>query len=390
MATQLMGLPHELFDHIISYLDVEPPSLRALHKEPSITLTDSDAHPLKNLSLASRSLRHLTFFRLFKFSRIRLIRLCTQDIVELSSGSEDVNDFLDFIRLNALRSHVKGLVLYTEVNLGIEMSATGPRQTTDCFGNTGFFGFAHVWRTILTALNPGYITMTAPPSTLALLSSCVYPHQDEWAFDMPFQMLHFQQPDNTSIAVSLGEPRVADIFYLRRWSHCTLNEGSSLKAYSTYEYFLKATPSIAYLHSPQGPMTWFTSFDYIAIFPFYNHTDDILRLLLAMPNLRKMRMQLTPEPSSKILEDEKRMQNLSDMWMELDTGYTLIIYAMTVMGKKLNLKEFESLDYAMEGLRPTLDAKFGDKLQGWRRCGWGRWTRDTSLDPTLEPVLGMG
>ena len=109
-----------------------------------------------------------------------------------------------------------------------------------------------------------------------------------------------------------------------------------------------------------------------------------------MPNLRKMRMQLTPEPSSKILEDEKRMQNLSDMWMELDTGYTLIIYAMTVMGKKLNLKEFESLDYAMEGLRPTLDAKFGDKLQGWRRCGWGRWTRDTSLDPTLEPVLGMG
>ena len=389
MATELLDCPQELLDQIISYIDVEPPSLRALHEEPSITLTDSDAQPLKALSLTSRSLRRMTIFRLFKFSRIRLIRLSMHDIVELSSGSEDINDFLDFVRLNALRSYIKGLVLYTEVDLGTELSSTGPRQSSDAFGNLGFGEFAHLWRNLLTALNPVFITMLAPPSTLALLSSSVCYQQDAWAFDMPFHILHFKQSYATPKAGPLRPFQAADLFHLRDWSHCTLNEGSSLKAYSTYEYFLKSSPSIAPLRFA-NVMTWFTSFDYIAIFPLQNHTYQIAILFREMPKLEKLRVQLAPKPSSKILEDETRMGKAlpADLWVELNKGYSLILYTIR---KKSSLKRIESLDYTMEGLRPTLDATFEErmqdrKMQGWRRCGGGCWRKDSSPDPAPSPV----
>lgn len=380
-----MELPQELFDHIISYLDVEPPSLQALRKEPSITLTESDGQPLKNLSLTSRSLRRLTNMTLFKFSRIRLNRLSIQDIVKLPSGSEDINDFLNFVRLNALCSYVKGFVLYTEVDLGPELSSTGPRLLSDASGGLGFFECAHVWRNLLITLHPSFITMIAPPSTLALLASCVCPDRDAWAFDMPLHILHFKQSNSTPSANSTGPPRKADLFHIRDWSHCTLNEGSSLRVYSTYEYFLKVTPSIVPMGSP-NPIISIRSFDYIAIFPLHSHTSKISRLLLIMPNLERMRVQLAPEPSSKILEDQTRMQKglPADMWMELVSGYSLMLRTIREMGR---LKHFQSLDYAIEGLRPSLDGVFEHAMRGWRRCGGGCWTRYLSLDPTPESVM---
>ena len=387
MALKLLDLPRELLDHILSYLDVEPPSLQALHQEPSITLTESKVQPLKNLSLISHSLRRLIIPCLFKFSRIRLNRLSIQAIAELSSGSEDINEFLDFVRLKALRSHIEGLVLCTKVDLDTELSSTGPRQISDSFGNRGFCEFAHLWRNLLTVLNPLFITMVAPPSTLALLASCISKQQDAWTFDMPFHILHLKQSYTTPTVGSFKPVRVADLFHLRDWSHCTLNEGSSLKAYSTYEYFLKTTPSIAILR-PFKFLAWFTSFDYIAIFPLTSHTYEISGLFMAMPNLESMRVQLAPEPSSKILEDETRMRKNvpADMWMELDNGYALILHHISALGR---LKHFESLDYAMEGLRPNLDAKFEDMMQGWRRCGEGRWIRESSLDSTKGPFTEL-
>lgn len=387
MTRSIMELPQELLDRIIYYLDVEPPSLQALHREPSITLTESDAQPLKNLSLTSRLLRRLTIMTLFKFSRIRLNRLCIVGIVELSSGSEDINEYLNFVRLNALRLYVKGIVLYTEVDLGLEQSSTGPRLSSDAFGGLGFSEFAHLWRNLLTALNPDFITMIAPPSTLALLASCVCQDRDAWAFDMPLHILHLKKPYSIPSAASFGPPRVADLFHFQEWSHCTLNEGSSLKSYSTYEYFLKITPSIVPVGSPNAIMS-ITSFDYIAIFPLQNQTLEIPRLFLMMPNLERIRVQLAPEPSSKILEDQTRMQKglPADMWMELVSGYRLILHAIREMG---GLKHFQSLDYAIKGLRPSLDGLFEQIMRGWSSCGGGCWTRDLSLDPTLEPVTDV-
>lgn len=383
-----MDLPPELLDRIMYYLDVEPPSLQALHREPSITLTESDARPFKNLSLTSRALRRLTVLRLFKFSRIRLKHLFLPNMFELSSGSEDINEFLDFVRLNALRFHIKGLVLYTEVSLSAQLSCTGPRRRSDAFGNWGSYELAHLWRNLLTALDPAFVTIVAPPSTLALLASCICVDRDAWAFDMPFHILHLQQSCTTPTAGPSEPPRVADLFYLREWSHCTLNEGSSLRAYSTYEYFQKITPSIAPLES-LNVVSCITSFDYIAIFPLHNHTHEISRLFLTMPNLERLRIQLVPEPSSKILEDEIRMgKNLpADMWMELDAGYTLFLHNTREMGM---LKHFESLDYAIEGLRPTIDGIFEDmvvEMRGWRRSGGGCWRRDSLPDPTPEPFV---
>ncbi|SLM39686.1 F-box domain [Lasallia pustulata] len=385
MALKLLDIPPEVLDHILSYLDIEPPSLQALHQEPSITLTESNVQPLKKLSLISHSLRRLIIPRLFKFSRIWLDWLCIEDLVELSSGSEDIDDFLNFVRLNDVRSHVEGLVLYTEVDLDPELDSTGLRHIRDSFGNSGFCGFAHLWRNLLTVLNPLFITMVAPPSTLTLLASCISKQQDAWAFDMPFHILHLKHSYTAPIVGSLKPVRVADLFYLRDWSHCTLNEGSSLKAYSTDEYSLKIAPSIATLR-PFKFMTWFTSLDYIAIFPLTSHTYEISGLVKAMPNLESLRVRLAPEPSSK--EDKERMRKNvpADMWMELDNGYSLILHSISALDR---LKHFESLDYAAAGLQAGIDAALERKMRGWRRCGEGCWIRDSSLDSTKGPVTEL-
>ncbi|KAI4121953.1 MAG: hypothetical protein LQ347_006682 [Umbilicaria vellea] len=385
MTRSTIKLPQELLDHIISYLDVEPPSLQTLRREPSITLTESDAQPLKNLSRTSRSLRRLTIVTLFKFARIRLNRLSIEGIVEQPSGSEEINDFGDFVRINALRSHIKGLVLYTEVDLGPELTSTGPRLSSDVSAGLASFELAHVWGNLLTTLHPNFITMAAPPSTLALLASCVSKDRDAWAFDMPLHILHFKMSYSAPSATSLGPPGEADLFHIRDWSHCTLNEGSSLRLYSTYEYFLKTTPSIVPLSSSNAIVS-IRSVDYIAIFPLHDHTSDISRLLLIMPNLERLRVQLAPESSSKILEDQTRMQKglPADMWMELVSGYSVMLQTIREMAR---LKHFQSLDYAIEGLRASLDGVFEHTMRGWHRCGGGCWTRDLLLDLTPESAM---
>ena len=47
-----------------------------------------------------------------------------------------------------------------------------------------------------------------------------------------------------------------------------------------------------------------TSFSFIAIFPFYNHTDEILKSVRKMKKLQKLFVKLCPEPDSTVLNDE--------------------------------------------------------------------------------------
>jgi len=156
---------------------------------------------------------------------------------------------------------------------------------------------------------------------------------DSWAFDIPYQLLELRQsPEAARQHVSYN--KLPSVLTARPWHSLRVNEGSNLSAYSSYEYFLKKPPSImanmgsqfAPLHVPNPPnpalqiLEGLTEFSFIAIFPFYNHVDDILKCVRRMKSLETLFMKLCPEPESTILEDEMKAANyhldLNDPWAE--------------------------------------------------------------------------
>lgn len=108
--------------------------------------------------------------------------------------------------------------------------------------------------------------------------------------------------------ISLTE--LPSIFAARQWRALSVNESSSLKAYTTYEYFLRRTPSLlATLHTRKlttadSMFAELEEFNFVAIFPFYNHIDEILKSVRKMKKLRVLRTKLCPEPDSTVLNDE--------------------------------------------------------------------------------------
>ena len=159
---------------------------------------------------------------------------------------------------------------------------------------------------------------------------------------------------------------------MRRWTHVTLNEGSFLKAYGTYEYFERGPPSLVYsikhafaptrahkfanfgMRRAYFPRSM-QSFTYIAIFPFANHAD----FALLLPHLTEVDLQFAPEPSSTILDDKSRIgkAELSDCWQEMFSAYNdlatrMRTFAMTEE-KFPHLKKFTCRDYQIPSKRTT-------------------------------------
>ncbi len=128
------------------------------------------------------------------------------------------------------------------------------------------------------------------------------------------------------------------------WTHISLNEGSFLKAYGTYEFFERGPPSLVYsigqtltsrkqrrlCPETNAPTERFPaslrSFTYTGIFPFSNHAD--FRHIL--PYLEELDVQFAPDPQSGILDDKERTgkAELQDCWQELLSAYHDI--AMTI------------------------------------------------------------
>lgn len=177
---------------------------------------------------------------------------------------------------------------------------------------------------------------------------------------MDFHVLSLKQTKDTSTSRNLLDrpiysslrpipatyPSIApsSILSLRPWTHLSLNEGSFLKAYGTYEFFERGPPSLVYSIKdsiirdvslrrptsstttqtpPTHPLSSLTILDYTAIFPFANHAD----FTPILPKISQITLQLAPDPQSNILNDRSRLgkADLSDCWTELLTTYHQLI-----------------------------------------------------------------
>lgn len=105
-------------------------------------------------------------------------------------------------------------------------------------------------------------------------------------------------------------------------------------------------------------------FTYTAIFPFYNHVDEVLKTVRKMTNLKQLHFRLCPDPKSTVIDDEladsKGHINISDAWMEFNTAYTLVAHTARLLSVDYSLEEFQADDVEMEGIRDGLI----DKLNG--------------------------
>ena len=194
----------------------------------------------------------------------------------------------------------------------------------------------------------------------------------------------------------------SSVLYLRPWNHISLNEGSFLKAYGTYEYFERGPPSLVcsikqcftpmgrLISRPNHPsgvrlLTALRSFTYTGIFPFANHAEFIEML----PHLEELDVQYAPDPQSGILDDKARTgkAELQDCWQELISAYHDLAMAISTfrMSERSfpKLKRFVCRDARIPALQDELDEVFTPLcLPVWAEIEPGVFTR-LAMSPRL-------
>ncbi|CZT24414.1 uncharacterized protein RCC_10140 [Ramularia collo-cygni] len=322
-------LPEELLLSIFALLDNKPPSITKSRQEPSLELTWSNIHVLKDISSVSRSWRRITLPLLFRFTR---------SLDDPTKGIKDEKNFLNFVRKNAL--NVQSVVL--SIRKLEEQDRPPPSQ------DNVNLDVARFWQTLLRVTNASRIVILAPPAELARLTECTIDLSTEWAFEeMDYHLLELRceipssarSTEQTFDAAvrsqsmppdrSLNRIAANSILMLKPWSHLALNEGSFLRAYSTYEYFERGPPSLVlsimncFAARERHAVSWSSlrSFSYTAILPFADHLD--FRAIL--PHLDELDIQLAPDATSNILNDKSRIgrAQMEDCWQELRAAYRL-------------------------------------------------------------------
>ena len=224
--------------------------------------------------------------------------------------------------------------------------------------------------TLANAAIPKYLTILFPSQLFPFLSSSgqhemISPH-DSWAFDMPLHVL------NLSCQGPYPRPD-ADSLWDVPWSIITLNEGSSLKAYSTYDFHSKQSPSIfldqRFCENVIRNMWSVTvrEFEYVAVFPLAIHLQRVLTQLRFLTNLRTLSTRLAPHENSSILLNIAKVKKAQfrDLWSIFDENYESIIGYVLFMKQNHHLRTFKALDcvhsHICESLYPTMK----QRLQDW-------------------------
>lgn len=370
------SLPDELIQHVLGFLAAEePPSKRFLHEEPSLSSLHSTHHPLKELVQTCRLLHRLSWLYLFS---------C------LKSDIKDTNELVTFTNKYRLRGSVQSLVLYsTEVrdeDRGHSLPLSEAQPASTSFGAAS----TSIWsRVVVTmdAIDPLAVSFMLPPAEFESILPYQLDLENAWAFNIPYQILRLeQQPDMVRENLEAKALPSYKIFSLRPWSHMTFNEGSSVQAYSTYEYFHKHAPSLLYPKNALDPIypydvfSRLSSLDYIAVFPI-GSTYRSFVLPMNMRNLHSLRIRFSPTPANNVLDNSQLLGKCqrSDLWSELLQNYCYFTNISLLWNRLEGLKEFTIMDYPNHKIHEMLHnfiSVISNEVDGWHSEGEGHWIRD--------------
>jgi hypothetical protein len=413
--TTIEDLPNELLANIIAHLDTPAPSTShsALHDEPTLEITHSKNTYLKSFSRVSKLWRQTAIPLLFKHPRYILKYTQEEDKPILN---DLIGPFLKFAQEHQLAKIITTFTLVVR-----------EKKISNCPDNRKRTGeFDSFWRALFRVIDPTTVLIAAPAEALGALTSTRIHTSDDWTFNCPCHYLRLQRkarptdtltvkpepreedsfintlprglfPENLSEvghvhssspaspstevftfqsqfeerAEMLEEIRYAieaEIFDLKPWTSLLLNEGSSLRAYSTWQWWERRPPSVGemplllnscilnvfqILHNLVGDeeitaliRPGIKDFEYICIFPMASHFS---RLSSALPRLDRLYIQLVPR--NGILENKRQMKGIEpeDLWMERNNCYALLmreLFSQPPEGNYRHLKIFESGDAA--------------------------------------------
>lgn len=260
LACPTMGtIPSELLSHIFTFLDAPRTSTSHLLDEPSFNLTHAAVLDLKSVSLVSRRWRRAILPALFKHARI----IVSKSDMPTTDFQQMIRPFLEFVAGHSLSKAICSFTLLME-------HKNIPYKLND-MAQSGAIG--EFWNTLFAAIDITDLLIVAPVEVLAILTSCHITIVDSWALDCPCHYLRLQRPSlsgpaatennglpkqndgedsnngqgesttDTSYNVLAASP--SSLFAVRPWTSLLLNEGSFIKAYATYEFYLRALPSVS-------------------------------------------------------------------------------------------------------------------------------------------------
>lgn len=300
------------------------------------------------------------------------------------------SSFADFGRIVVkyqLKQHIKSVVLHTDIEYGLRHVSTADAPLARAV--------AEIWAQVFSCLEPTRVVVAAPPATLAGLLDTQMLSSDTWAFDMKLHYIELVQTSPLGLDHIKSSPNCrpwnSALVHRRPWTHISYNEGSSITAYSTYEYHLKQSPKMLYLilmrlAKEVDTCCNITSFSFTGIFPFATNVTSIIRALHRIPTLRNIIFQLAPGPENNLLGQPDRMGRAQsgDFWLEWTESYKVIASYLGVFDFE-DGAEFTSKDCTSETL--TRDVEEIVELLKHRGAGWrgkegevGSWVRDHALD----------
>lgn len=339
----LLDLPVELLDIIVSLLAEEkPPSAKLLYEDPPNAIVRSGHHPIKGLSQTCRATRGLCFPSLFSALKVDI---------------DSADEFLQFSDTHSIFRQANSLVLYLDSNLQ-------PSRL-----NNGIIWLSLV--RVIDSVKPSVVTVLLTPPLLQSLLPYDLNLTDQWAFGVDHQVLQLSMPPELAASSQTSQKSLEsqNVFQIRDWTHCLFNQGSSIPAYSTYEYWAKETPSVfnPRLHPDferrmtESGFANLTSFDYIAPFALDDMMEKFCKCMGHMKKLKCLRLQLAPTPSNNVLDNPTAMgkSHPGDLWQEFEECYDTFgeyIWERIRIGQ-MSLEEFTCLDYVNPSLRQLLDAR---------------------------------
>lgn len=260
-------LPNELLLNILGHLDTPKPSSAEslLYDEPTFDITNSESANLKTASYISKRWRAATIPLLFKYTRFTIP---TAKVNEENNFRADVQQFFDFVIRKDLRKIVASFTLICYEHNFDEDYKRDPNNILSIF-----------WKALYEVIDPVDLMIVAPAEALSFFTACEVNDEESWNFDCPCQYLRLQRSPDARIlkeekvenpvsqdsepilsSSSQGLPSVFangeaekanealshnhTVLFDRPWSKLLLNEGSFIKAYSTYEFWERQPPSV--------------------------------------------------------------------------------------------------------------------------------------------------
>ncbi|KAF4339766.1 hypothetical protein FBEOM_6304 [Fusarium beomiforme] len=260
-----------------------------------------------------------------------------------------------------------------------------------------------LWHTIFDVIDPMRVTLISSVDILATLLSRTVDLSSDWAFNSTYYVLSLSRPSASiekskrpeSLPSQLPEPRPripCDLFHIRDWTSLLINEGSFAPVYSTYEFFHYSAatllPAIFDSSDPSFDALYANlhSLSYIATFPLSHHISD--HLIPHCPPVEHLYVQFMPKNRDFWESSSLSRVNLSDLWLECDTSYALLVRQMLEPIPQpgwQKLKVFETGDTPAEGVwkMNTYDGHINGS-NGWREKCEGVFIKDDSQNSDQE------